>query len=70
MPTGGTLWRYHLCLQPISLEQQLGSSRWLAATAADGERQLMKQWTVLIVLMDLCGTVPRQAPGDPLVGDP
>jgi hypothetical protein len=47
---GGTLWRYHLCLQPISLEQQFGSSGWLAATAADGEQQLMMQW---VVLMDL-----------------
>jgi hypothetical protein len=47
---GGTLWRYHLCLQPISLDQQLRSSRWLAATAADGEQQLMKQWIVLIGL--------------------
>jgi hypothetical protein len=25
-----------------------------AAAAADGERQLMKQWVVLIVLHDLC----------------
>jgi hypothetical protein len=50
---GGTLWRYHLCLQPISLEQQLGSSSWLAATAADGEQQLMMQWVVLIIF-DLC----------------
>jgi hypothetical protein len=47
---GGTLWRYHLCLQPISLEQQLGSGSWLAATTADGEQQLKMHWGVLIDL--------------------